>query len=57
VCHCWLVQQWAPDTSFALLGKLAAAPGEHCENTQIPGEFKVFANSPPESVAWAVARV
>src|SRR5690606_37312074 len=26
VCHCWLVQQWAPSTRFALLDKPAVAP-------------------------------
>jgi hypothetical protein len=25
-CHCWLVQQWAPGTRFALLDKPAVAP-------------------------------
>src|SRR5688572_13556307 len=30
-CHCWLDQQWAPDTRFALLDQPAVAPCDALE--------------------------
>src|SRR5689334_19778003 len=42
VCHCWLVQQWAPGTRFALLGKPAVARNPSCATPRGGGFVVAF---------------
>ena len=55
VCHCWLVQQWAVGTRFALLVKPAVAPVQLHLCTSVNSSFEgyafIFAGRPPRATS------